>query len=288
MICDQDSAIEVVRNTIELSTEGSKNIVLVGGKNGYGKTNFLMSLVWCLYGDDIAKIDENFKREIHKEGNYSRFLKSSLNWDAANSGVEEFSVEIEFSKVELPDAKDIKSDDNYKCKLIRTFNTGTSSEDFNILVENINPNLFLETDHKKVFVNDYLIPIEAAKFVFFDAEKIASWAELSTKDEGSVLNDALGKILGLDIYEALIGDLESYTDGLRKDSATSTVKQQITTTEKGIELNAEKISFLEDEILKRETAIIELKGKIIEYESFLISQGKRVLSVDDLEYITRM
>ena len=34
-----------------------------------------------------------------------------------------------------------------------------------------------------------------------NAEKIAAMAELSTKEEGSVLNDALGKILGLDIYE---------------------------------------------------------------------------------------
>ncbi|MDB5056437.1 MAG: dndD, partial [Bacilli bacterium] len=70
-------------NTLDLATAGNKNIVLIGGKNGYGKTNFLMSLVWCLYGEDISKIDENFRREIQKEGNYSKFLKSSLNWDAA-------------------------------------------------------------------------------------------------------------------------------------------------------------------------------------------------------------
>ena len=47
-------------NTIDLKTSGEKNIILIGGKNGYGNTNFLMSLVWCLYGEDITKIDDNF------------------------------------------------------------------------------------------------------------------------------------------------------------------------------------------------------------------------------------
>ena len=61
-------------NSIDLRTTGEKNRILIGCKNGYVKTNFLMSLVWCLYGEDIAKIDENFKREIQKEGNYSKFL----------------------------------------------------------------------------------------------------------------------------------------------------------------------------------------------------------------------
>ena len=48
------------------------------------------------------------------------------------------------------------------------------------------------------------------------------------------------------------------------------VKQQITTTEKGIELNSEKIAELEGDILKKETTISELKQKINEYETFLV------------------
>jgi DNA sulfur modification protein DndD len=97
------------------------------------------------------------------------------------------------------------------------------------------------------------------------------------------LNDALGKILGLDIYESLIEDLETYTDGLRKDSATSTVKQQITTTEKGIEINVERIGEFEGEILKKETTISEFKQKINEYELFLTKHGNKVLNSGSLE-----
>lgn len=271
------------KNTIDLTTTDNQNIILIGGKNGYGKTNFLLSLVWCLYGDDITKIDESFKREIQKAGNYSKFLKDSINWDALKNGTDKFSVDIEMSEIELPETKEIKSGTNYKCKLSRVFETNSGTEEFEINIDGIKTTLFDDNDYKKIFVNDYLIPIEAAKFVFFDAEKIASWAELSTKEEGSVLNDALGKILGLDVYESLVRDLDIYTDDLRKESATTQVRQQITTTEKGIELNVEKIAEFEDDIIKKETSIAEFKQRIVEYETFLVKHGSKVLNISSLE-----
>ena len=40
-------------NKINLSPEKDKNIIVVSGKNGFGKTTFLMSLVWCLYGKNM-------------------------------------------------------------------------------------------------------------------------------------------------------------------------------------------------------------------------------------------
>ena len=270
-------------NSIDLKTNDSKNIVLIGGKNGYGKTNFLVSLVWCLYGEDISKIDDNFKREIQKEGNYAKFLKSSLNWDAAKTGEDKFSVEIEMSEIELPDTHETNSRKSYNCIIRRHFEAKSINETFEIELEGVKSSFFVDNEDKKIFVNDFIIPIEAAKFVFFDAEKIASWAELSTKEEGSVLNDALGKILGLDIYESLIDDLETYSDGLRKDSATSTVKQQITTTEKGIELNIEKIEEIENDILKKESSIWELKKKILEYEIFLIKHSNKIINAGSLD-----
>jgi DNA sulfur modification protein DndD len=53
---------------VSLETQGDRNMVIVGGKNGYGKTNFLLSIVWCLYGEKISQIDEGFKREVQKDG----------------------------------------------------------------------------------------------------------------------------------------------------------------------------------------------------------------------------
>ena len=51
---------------IDLTTNSDQNIIVIGGRNGYGKTNLLLSIVWCFYGDKISQIDDNFKKEIQK------------------------------------------------------------------------------------------------------------------------------------------------------------------------------------------------------------------------------
>lgn len=40
--------------------QDTKNIFLVAGNNGFGKTTFLTSLVWCLYGKLMVDVDEKF------------------------------------------------------------------------------------------------------------------------------------------------------------------------------------------------------------------------------------
>jgi DNA sulfur modification protein DndD len=248
---------------INLETNERENIVLIGGKNGFGKTNFLVSIVWCLYGEKISQIDENFKREVQKESNYQKFIKQSLNWVSREEGNTEFSVELHFEDVDHPANLEVS---NRKVVVRRVFNT---FEEELFISNTENKELFSELDDKISFINDYLIPLEAAKFVFFDAEKIASWAELSTKDEGSVLNDALGKLLGLDLYENLKDDLYTYSNSLKKEGAITNVREQIVNTEKAIELNKGRIEEIDLESALNDTSIKDLKEKIGEYQDYL-------------------
>lgn len=256
---------------IELDTNNSKNIVIVGGKNGYGKTNFLLSIVWCLYGEKIMQIDESFKREIQKETNYQKFLKQSLNWESQKEANDIFSVEVSIIEIDLPN--NIKGTQN-SVIIRREFITDKMEE--NLFIKDLDgKDLFIDNEDKINFINDYLIPLEAAKFVFFDAEKIASWAELSTKDEGSVLNDALGKLLGLDIYENLKEDLQTYANNLRKEGANTNIKEQIINAEKAIELNKDKIEEIDLKSALNENEIKLLKDKIKEYQAFLNQNSKK-------------
>ncbi len=135
--------------------------------------------------------------------------------------------------------------------------------------------LLIDNEEKINFVNDFLIPLEAAKFVFFDAEKIASWAELSTKDEGNVLNDALGKLLGLDVYENLKEDLQIFSNNLKKEGSTTNIKEQIINTEKAIELNKDKIDEIDLKSAHNESEIKSNKDKIKEYQQFLNQNSQK-------------
>ncbi len=63
------------------------------------KLTFLLSIVWCFYGERIMQIDDTFKREIQKDSNYQKFLKQSLNWDSQNEDNDIFSVEVFIKKL---------------------------------------------------------------------------------------------------------------------------------------------------------------------------------------------
>lgn len=151
-------------NKIELTPNGERNIIIVSGNNGYGKTTFLMSLVWCLYGKNMEKVDELYKKEIDEKGSYSKYIGNSLNTIAAQDGETSFSVSVTFTEVEIP---------NTTCTeitIIRSYDRATNtSDELKILIDGRESDLFSDKDEEEMFIRDYILPIEIAKFFFFDA-----------------------------------------------------------------------------------------------------------------------
>lgn len=269
---------------IDLTTDTDQNIVVIGGRNGYGKTNFLLSIVWCLYGEKISQIDNNFKKEIQKEKNYSSFMQQSINWTAKRENKDTFSVSIEVSEIELPELNKLNSNSD-SVIITRTFNVTSMNETLSISDTNSNMEIFEDEADKINFINDYIIPIDAAKFVFFDAEKISEIANLSIKEEGSFINDALGKILGLDTYDTLIEDIEFYINTLKKEGATKNLQEQIVDKEKAIELSEIDIEKLEEENAEKLKKIDDLKKTIRQYDNLISQHSKQGNSTFDRESI---
>ncbi|MFZ4680490.1 MAG: DNA sulfur modification protein DndD [Flavobacterium sp.] len=265
---------------VDLETNDEKNIIIIGGRNGYGKTNFLLSIVWCLFGDKISQIDENFKKEIQKEKNYSSFMQQSINSTAKKENKTKFSVSIKISDIELPELRTLNSNTD-SILIKRTFDVASMNETLSIIDVASNLEIFDDESDKINFINDYIIPIDAAKFVFFDAEKIAEIANLSIKDEGSFINDALGKILGLDTYETLIEDIEFYINSLKKEGASKNLQEQIINNEKAIEISEDQINNLEEENAEKLKEIDDLKKKIREYDNLISQHSKQGNSTFD-------
>lgn len=268
---------------VDLETNEEKNIILIGGRNGYGKTNFLLSIVWCLFGDKISQIDENFKKEIQKEKNYSSFMQQSINWTAKKENKTKFYVSIKISELELPELKGLNSGSN-SILIKRTFDVSTMNETLSIVNIASGFELFDEEVDKINFINDYIIPIDAAKFVFFDAEKIAEIANLSIKDEGGFINDALGKILGLDTYETLIEDIEIYISNLKKDGASQNLQEQIINNENAIKLSENEI-IGENKLEEKNGALLkgidDLIKEIRKYDNLISQHSKQGNSTFD-------
>ena len=261
------------KNILNLSTEGNKNIIVIGGRTGHGKTSLLLAMVWCLFGKRIGEIDEVFKKEI-KGNNYPKFLKKSMNWDAESEGINSFSVTVDFSEMEL------FTDNNIVFTVKRTYNILNNEEIFELLSDGNTFEMINDEEEKESFVNDHLIPLKAAKFVFFDAEKISEIAEMDTKEQGSFMNDALGKILGLENYERLIEDLQIYCDNIKKESADQNIHQQIDSFQNQIDINQRKVESHEKRSSDIQEKIDELESKIVEYNKYLNTRGLNLSNVD--------
>ena len=60
-------------NEVDLRSNSSKNISLIAGKNGYGKTTFLTSLIWCFYGKLMSQVEDKYKLDIRNSGGYDQY-----------------------------------------------------------------------------------------------------------------------------------------------------------------------------------------------------------------------
>ena len=270
--------------TTDLSPLQDKNIILIGGRNGQGKTSFLIGLVWCLYGRMIDSVDPVFREEV--KGNYSRFLNRSLNWTAKKEGKNNFSVQIQFTDISLLEELELFPDKVNSVTLKRSYSIGTGTEEVTLLFDGQPHPDLQEEEELRFFIQDYLIPIELAKFIFFDAEKIADIASLGVKDRASLMNKTFGQVLGLSPYEDLIVDLENFEKELKKKEAKGPIETEIHTIEKAIEGNEKVLKQIEERLSELDEQDDSLRQELSELTNQLISRGN-VIEKADVDSLNR-
>jgi DNA sulfur modification protein DndD len=256
----------------DLRPEKDKNIILIGGKNGAGKTTLFDSIKLCLYGDRTLekrsrkKYDDLLRKKIHR-----------------NNSCDAASVEVEFAHSSLGkvDVYNVKRDWSNNGKSIKEiFKVKKNGS----ILENLSP------DQWQDFIND-LIPKGLSQLFFFDGEKIQNLAE-DIKDDKQ-LADSFNSLLGIDIVEKLISDLEIYQNKeIKKTGSNENIKKmkeyeqkinliqskiEIITQNKGDIVNS--IDKLQKEI-DRQDLLIKKEGGLFakEREGLKVKKGK--LEVD--------
>lgn len=263
-------------NIIELSPEEGKNIVLVSGRNGFGKTTFLMSLVWCMYGRQMQDVDDLYKKEIADQGTYAKYIANSLNRRAKSEGQHTFHVAITFSEV------NIKEVPCKEIKIKRSFNILTStSEEVEILIDGRVSELSKEVG-PEIFIRDFIMPIEIAKFFFFDAEKIVSLAEVNTPEQKRALSKAYSEVLGIKKYEDLKAELEGLQIKIRQESASASEKAEFKKLEAELSSIDEQIDEYQLNIEESREKRNEKNKDIRDLQEKLIKSGS-LITVEELQ-----
>ncbi len=300
--------------------EGDKNLYLIPGKNGFGKTTFLHSLMWCLYGRNTIEVDDDFRKEVLSTG-YSKQLEQNLNLSVSKkledpkyadiiksvqkSGYTEqtsylkeyssYSVSIEFVDVLIP---------SIPCKSIevkRSYDVISKKEVVDILIDGVSSELTIELGND-IFINDFILSREAARFFFFDSERIVSLAETNTVAERRQLNSAYNEVLGIKKYEDLKKNLENSRIRFRRRSQDTVSRdrlikyldreKQLLNRIKTNEQQTKECLFQLEELKVKDQSVQMLllrEGSTASMESVLEKEKKlEGYKINDLEYKQRL
>jgi DNA sulfur modification protein DndD len=216
-----------------------RNVFLIGGMNGSGKTSILDAINLCLYGE--KKHDRVFKlinqHEVEKR-NY--FCSIELQFEMDNGDT-----------IDLARSWDVPSN----------FRHNATHEDLKETVL-IRKNGKTISDVEQQIFLDYIkteIPSGITQFFFFDGEKIQEMA--ADEFAASNLKESMEAALGIQHIRKLIDDLETIKRNERRED------KGITNADiKDIETDLEK---LKNKQLRDEERIQELEGQKDNYRKLL-------------------
>lgn len=252
----------------------SKNIVLIGGKNGAGKTTFFTSLRTCLYGHKAygyENTNQHYFDEIYKLVNDNEKEK--------DEGVARVELNLLFDD----------GMDNNEYQIVREWkiNNRKMTEEYHIYLNN--DELFGDelVDFENYLL--HIIPPNLFKFYFFDGEKIGEFFLKSNQDNS--FKNAFLTMTGYDNIELLIKNFKRNISNKTKNNSMSykyfSLQSEIEKIEQELndqktklkELNDQKIE-VEDNIAKLEKDYSKNGGLSIEQwqainKELVVEEGKR-------------
>lgn len=296
-------------NEIEFKVKKGKNIYLISGENGFGKTTFLHSLIWCLYGRLITEVEAEVRKDIVKAG-YKEFLKGNFNNTVRNKFEEldknivaeikkhgytidteyvrelsTYSVAIDFSDVVIP---------SLPCtsiRIVRSYDYLFETESVDIFIDGVRNELTKEIG-PDVFINDFILNKDIARFFFFDSEQIVSLAETNTTIERRRLGSAYNEVLGVRKYEDLKKNLENMRLRFRKKSSDAMNRNRLMALlneKKQLQQTISENDSLSDKI---ETELQDLRKKNEELQLRLLREGngatiQEIKKIEDVIFLTK-
>ena len=284
-------------NIIRFKQDDEKTIYLISGENGFGKTTFLHSLIWCLYGRLITEVEAEVKKDIANSG-YNTFLRNNLN-----NNVRAKLEELDTSNIEAvkrrgysSDNEDLKSLTTYyvaiefedvvipslpctSLKVVRSYDMVTEKENVDILIDG-QRNELTATIGSEVFINDFILNKDIARFFFFDSEQIVALAETNTSTEKRRLCSAYNEVLGVRKYEDLKKNLENVRLRFRKKSSDVASREKLVSMLNKQSEGEKLLAAKRVELSNLESELIKLRGEDESIQLQLMREGNDATSTE--------
>ena len=237
------------RAEIDFSIDVERNITLIHGENGVGKTTILNSILWCLY----EKLTDDFEQK-----------QELVCLQSVKEGIKSCGVELHFEhegKYYLAQ-RNLQSSGQTIFRLFE-IDKGNSSD----------------VPNPKAFINS-ILPEDMAEYFFFHGEGVSN---INNKQSGSKFRRAIRDILGFRLAETAVEDLKEINKKWSKElSSLQNVNKEQSDLLKKKEITTNKIEHLEKEM---EALILEREQFDVDLEDILIKL--RNCSHDDAQKLQR-
>ena len=232
---------------LEFSTHPEKNITLIYGKNGAGKTSFFTALNWVLYGSTEVKIEGKIvnKKAIEEaKEKGKKFVTGEVVLFFSHEGI----------------------DYEIKRKIIHDIDNAKESNE-EVEMTQLHPKVI--KIHEPLIKLNPILPPNVRTYFFFDGEKID---EFSKPKHDKEVKEAVYKVLGVTVIERAINHLKDITKEYNREiskKSSGRLKELHEKYERLLEekeKTEEELNNLKEERRNLEIQLEEIKGRLREIE----------------------
>jgi DNA sulfur modification protein DndD len=185
--------------------EQGRNLVLIGGMNGFGKTTLLEALYLCLYGEDAT---HHLARAGLQSNSYAKFLQGALHGKNLSSKRDQMRVTSRLMVA-----------DDFGFEITRTwfFDRNGELQDQEVRLEEIRNDIQkpLDRDSLAIVLEEHVVPANLAPFFFFDGEEVK---KLADQDRTGWIKQGMESLMGVVLVKKLRERLVQYQNNRRANT----------------------------------------------------------------------
>lgn len=179
---------------------GGRNIVLIGGMNGYGKTSILEALYLGLYGKE--SVEHLGRAGLKDDVGYRKFLERALHGTAIRTGRDSMWVKVQINQTPA---------EGFELTRKWFFSrSGDWTGEDEVVIYEIRDGIrgrAVPAERLPELLDQRFIPAHVAPFFFFDGEEVKKLADQSRVDQ---IKSGLEGLLGVVLLRKLKKRLEEF------------------------------------------------------------------------------
>ena len=258
---------------IDLSVSGDKNILLMGGLNGAGKTTFADSIRLCLYGHSI-------NGKVMSESKYQEFLNDfcTNTVDISEAYISmNITVDEENPPMEIDIKRSFKKAKNGFKELLSLKKGGSSVE-------------LIDENYWSYYI-EKLIPPNVSRYFFFDGEKVKD--TIASEESTEYLFNAIKDLSGVSELENLKKDLSEVHKNILSKTKKKSDLAIIESIQDRIDYHLSQIEIIDAKITAEQKILDELGTKKLDIDSDLsritgANESKKNALEDSLKELNEM